>query len=389
MANGIYLHVPFCRVRCPYCDFNAYAGLNAQIPAYVDALIAELRMRLAERPAPLGPSTLYFGGGTPSLLDPEHVARIVTVVRQEAGATAALECTLEANPGTVDRGKLAEFAAAGVTRLTIGGQTFDPALLERLGRIHTVDETRRTLDDALAAGFRSLNLDLMYALPGQTMEGWRRDLAEATERGVPHLSLYNLTIEAGTPFFRQRRAGRLTQPPEELQADMLREAWRATDEAGLARYEVSNFARPGHECRHNQLYWRSEGWLGVGAGAHGFDPAAGSWGRRWWNLRPPGAWREAVVAGRLPEDGHELLGETEARLEAVMLGLRTRAGLDRDAFARRFGPDPARRLGSALDVLSRGGLVRVGPQAVKLTEAGEIIADSIIKHLGHQLDTPG
>jgi oxygen-independent coproporphyrinogen-3 oxidase len=386
---GIYLHVPFCRVRCPYCDFNTWSGVEDRIPAYVDALEIDLRRQLRAWPVPYAARTVYFGGGTPSLLPPSAVRRLLDVVRQEADVDA-LEVTLEANPGTVDEARISGFLEAGVNRLTLGAQTFDPALLARLGRLHSVEQTRQAIAAARAAGVRNLNLDLMFALPDQRLEAWEADLAEAMEHRPEHLSLYNLTIEDRTPFGREQRQGTLQQPDEEVQRAMHLAAWAAADQAGLERYEVSNFARPGHACEHNRIYWRGEPWLAIGSGAHGHRPpfpGETGFGRRWWVVRGIGEYIARVRDGRSTEEDHEDLDREAAMTEEIMLGLRQRSGLDRAAFAARFGVDPVYALGPALVPARDAGLLALCVDRIQATEDGEIILDFVISQLVAGLDT--
>lgn len=387
---GIYLHIPFCRVRCPYCDFNTYAGIDDRIPAYVDALLRDLREQLSAQPEPLDVETIYFGGGTPSLLPASAVASLLDAIAAGSALRPAAEVTLEANPGTVDRAGLEALRAAGINRLTIGCQSFQPELLAALGRAHTVNDTRAAIAAARQAGFDNLNLDLMFGLTGQDLEAWGRDLDAALACDPQHLSLYNLTVEPGTPYARQQAQGRLPLPGEEEQRAMYELAWSRSADAGLERYEVSNFARPGRQCRHNRLYWEGDAWLGVGAGAHGYQPPrAGDahWGRRAWNLRGVGRYIAAVREGRGPEEGHEELTREEAMTEALLLGLRLREGLDRPAFASRFGFDPAEAMGAALDRAVEAGLAEVLPGRIRTTEAGGIIADYVVQELCVGLDT--
>ena len=385
---GIYLHIPFCRIKCPYCDFNTYAGIDDQRPRYVAALKEELRHRLRLHEAstvegrPFAASSLYFGGGTPSLLDPEDVAELVSL----AGSPA--EVTLEANPGTVDLEKLKALRNAGVNRLTLGCQTFQPALLAGLGRLHDVAQSRQALAHAHEAGFTEINVDLMYGLSGQTMAQWDADLDEAIGAAPTHLSLYNLTIEEGTPFARWRSAGTLPLPSEELQGAMYERAVERAEAAGWRRYEVSNFARPGSECRHNRVYWSGAPYLGCGAGAHGFAPGDGtpSFGRRWWNLRVPRRYCREVEAGRLPEEGHEALGRDEAIYEALLLGLRTRDGLDLAAFRRRFGISAGALLKEPLSDMLARGLVREAEGRLVVAEDAVILLDSLLERLVRAVD---
>jgi len=387
MAAGIYVHIPFCRVKCPYCDFNTYAGISHLIPDYMRALEAELDLRLAAWNEDVLPQTVFFGGGTPSLIPAADIGQILQLIRSRTGQTPG-EVTLEVNPGSIDEDGLAALLDVGVNRLSIGCQTFQPSLLASLGRLHSVDDSLRILDSTRSAGFENLSLDLMYGLSGQSVEAWDRDLDTALQQGVPHLSLYNLTIEEGTPFARLRAGGDLPLPGEDTQKTMYEMAVQRTAEAGLERYEISNFALPGYECRHNRLYWDSDSWLALGAGAHGFQREAGSHGRRWWNLRNPRRYIDCVTSGVLPEDGSEYLDRKAAMTEELMLGLRVREGLRRDRFFERFGNDAVQLLQPVLGEMSAAGQLEVDGTAIRLAEPSGIIADYIISRLAGMLDSP-
>jgi len=391
VPSAIYLHIPFCRIKCPYCDFVSFAGREELIPRYVRALARELEARLQRStPTPFAPISLYFGGGTPSLLTADQVAFLLAEVRRLAAPRAAMEVTLEANPGTVDRASLGALREAGVNRLTLGCQTFQPEFLPGLGRLHDVQDNLRAIADARAAGFAERNLDLMFGLPDQTLEQWSDDLDIALGSEPSHLSLYDLTVEPGTDFARREERGLLDRPDEELRAAMYELACQRCEEAGLLAYEVSNFARPGSECRHNQVYWRGHPYIGVGVAAHGFAPATGhpDFGRRWWNRSDPLGYVHAVEAGELPEAGSERLTRRQAMDEALLLGLRTREGIRRDVFRRRFGVDLDVALGAPLQAALAAGLVRSDEEAIVATQAGRITLDSLIRALSRQLDSP-
>ena len=362
------------------------------IPSYVDALLEELTLRTENLPSPASPiRSVYFGGGTPSLLDPHQVERVLKGIREHlpcpGPSQPPLEVTLEANPGTVDRERLIGFRQAGVNRLTIGVQTLQPALLRGLGRLHSVDESRAAVALADECGFDSLNIDLIYGLSGQSATQWQSDLREALALPVDHLSLYNLTIEEGTPFARDQERGRLPLPEEEACRDMYITAMRATEAAGFERYEVSNFARSGARCAHNELYWSGESWLGLGAGAHGFDAGRGPWGRRTWNLRRPGPYIATLRSGALPEEGHENLSKEAAADEALMLGLRTTRGLQLGPFRRRFSVNPLGWNDAVLDEALERGLLIVGEDSLRVSEEGVIIVDYLISRLASALDS--
>ena len=383
---GVYLHVPFCRVRCPYCSFNVYTRRGHLADAYVDALHAELKLRASDLPAGAVVDTIYLGGGTPTLLSPEALAGLVRGVAEVLPVVDAPEITVETEPGTTDAGTFAALRSFA-TRVTVGVQSFDDDALQRIGRPHDAATARVALADARAAGFDNIDLDLMFGLPGQDLDAWLDDLRAAVDTGVAHLSLYNLTVEPHTTFATALRKGRLQLPDEDGQAAMLRAALQVCGDAGLEHYETSNFARPGFRSRHNQGYWTGRPYLGLGAGAHGFLPHHGAFGVRWWNHRPPQRWIDAVAEGARPEDGREELDRASALLEAVMLGLRQRDGLARGPFAHRFGFDPVERLGPAGPRLVDLGLIAIDPDCLKLTEDGVILTDSITETVARQLDT--
>lgn len=391
-AWGVYLHVPFCRKLCPYCDFNVRIGHDALIPRYVAALAAEVRLR-AEAIGPAVAASVYLGGGTPSLLSPAQVAALLRAVDDVLPIRGGAEVTLETNPGTVDLATLAAFRAAGVNRLSLGVQSLGWDGLRALGRDHGPEEAIRAVPDARAAGFDDVGVDLIYGWPGQTLEAWRADLEGVLSLGPDHLSLYNLTVEARTVFGARARKGALVLPGEPLQAAMYREACRAARRGGLLRYEVSNFARPGREARHNRLYWTGAPYVGAGAGAHGFDPAAGGrgGGRRWWNEPSPRRWCALVERGTLPEAGAEDLDLAQAAVEEVLTRLRTAEGLDPGRFEARFGPGPALRLRRSAARLRERGLVaspRRAGAAVRLTEKGVILGDYVVSEIAAALDGP-
>ncbi len=263
---ALYLHFPWCVRKCPYCDFNSHT-LQQDLPqqAYIDALLADLeaqRSQIGDRPV----VSLFLGGGTPSLFTPEALAALLSALQARLEVAAGAEVTLEANPGTIERGRFADYRAAGINRVSLGAQSFDPSMLERLGRIHSVQETRLAVEELRAAGLDNFNLDLMYALPGQNLAGALGDVRVAIELEPAHLSHYQLTMEPGTVFGGRPPAG---LPDDELAYEMQRRCQAELARAGFAQYETSAYARPGAQCRHNLNYWNFGDYLGVGAGAHG------------------------------------------------------------------------------------------------------------------------
>ncbi|MCC6386986.1 MAG: radical SAM family heme chaperone HemW [Dehalococcoidia bacterium] len=330
---SVYVHVPFCTYKCGYCDFNAYAGLESLIPAYRDALVAEIG-GYAEVLAGREIATVGFGGGTPSEMPPEGIAAVLDALRAAAPIAGGAEITLEANPGTLTGEHLAGLRSAGVTRLSLGAQSFDAGELRFLDRIHSPEATASALRLARGAGFESVNLDLMYGLPGQTLAAWEASLRAAIALEPDHLSCYCLTVEEGTPLARRVRAGTVATPDGDLAADTYDRAGELLADAGFAQYELSNWARPGHESRHNRVYWTWGEYLGIGAGAHGFVG-----GERSENIAHPRAYIEAAMRGMRGSAVLAAYTPDAAMMidDYVSSCLRVTEGFALDAFAREFG----------------------------------------------------
>ncbi|MBE2236040.1 MAG: radical SAM family heme chaperone HemW, partial [Anaerolinea sp.] len=291
MSLSLYLHIPFCQRKCPYCDFNTYAGLNRLFEPFTAALVQEIAEAGAARGRP-PVRTLFLGGGTPTVLPAELLTQIVDACRAAFDLLPDAEITSEANPGTVDVSRFAALRALGINRLSMGVQSFDPAELAFLGRIHSAGEAVTAFEAARAAGFTNINLDFIYGLPEQSPATWQRTLERAIALAPEHLSLYSLTIEEGTPFGEWAAAGRLAQPSPDLAADLYEIADELLSDAGFVQYEISNWAKPGQmadlptanpqfACRHNLTYWRNQTYLGFGPGAHSSEAS-----RRWATIRP-------------------------------------------------------------------------------------------------------
>jgi oxygen-independent coproporphyrinogen-3 oxidase len=321
VGAGIYVHVPFCLTRCGYCDFNAHAGLDRLKGRYVRALEREVDL-VAEDWREERIVSVFVGGGTPTTLEASALDDLLSHVRSRFDVDDGAEVTIEANPDTVDEGRFRALLAAGYSRISMGAQSFDLASLEALERVHSPDAVRRAFAAARAAGHRNLNLDLIYGADGETLDSWRRTLEQAISLAPEHLSAYALTIEPATPLGRKVEAGSVPPPDPDLQADMFLLACEALDDAGYGHYEVSNWARPGYECRHNLGYWERRPYLGLGAGAHSYRGR-----RRWWNVRPPEGYIRAVEAGQAPVGGDERLDPQDDDLEEVFLRMRTLEGI--------------------------------------------------------------
>jgi len=377
MGFSLYVHIPYCQSKCPYCDFNSHAAVTWPEEAYVGALMAELRARLAELPWTAGGiSTIFFGGGTPSLFEPESIERIIECANHIRPVESGAEVTLEANPGTVTLAKFAGYRAAGVNRISMGAQSFDAASLRFLGRIHGADDTREAARLAHRAGFSRLNLDLIFALPGQTPAAAIADIDAAAELGPDHISAYNLTFEEGTAFFSEMRRGRIIPMPSDDQAEIFQAVRESLARRGYPMYEISNYAPAGHESRHNLTYWHGESYLGIGAGAHSFA-RDGVGGRRWWNERAPGRYIEIATASGRAETGAETTDGETAAGEFVFLNLRLRAGFRINDFDRRFVVGFDSLYGERAARLIEDGLLERDDGNIRLTERGLELADSV------------
>jgi len=376
---ALYIHIPFCRRKCPYCDFNSYAGLDALQAPYVKALIAEMNW-LAER-GEWQANTLFIGGGTPTVLPLLLLTRVLSAARLAFHIPLPAEITIEANPGTVDESYLAGLRSAGANRLSLGAQSFHDDELHLLGRIHTVAEIDKALRAARQAGFQNLNLDLIYGLPGQSLERWRNTLERALVLSPEHLSLYSLGIEKGTPFAGRIAAGDLPAPDDDLAADMYELAEDMLEQEGYRHYEISNWAKGDSQfaCRHNLTYWRNEPYLGLGAGAHS------SWGgRRWHNLLSPSEYVAGMAAqssGRAPWQNPaaaevEVIDRPLAMGETMMLGLRlVEEGVPLARFSSRFARPLSNVYGSELDALQERGLLELLPDRARLTRRGRLLGN--------------
>ena len=384
---SLYVHIPYCLAKCPYCDFNSHAAQTWPETGYTDALCAEMEQFSARAPWAGGSvSTIFFGGGTPSLFAPGSIQHLLeTAFGLWPSSDRTVEITLEANPGTLETSKLEGFRRAGINRVSFGVQSFAAHHLRTLGRIHDGPEAIEAIRSARSAGFEDISLDLIFALPNQRLSEWIADLQQACTLGADHVSAYNLTYEEGTPFYQWRAAGRLRQLPESTELAMFARAQEVLTGAGYVQYEISNYARRGHECRHNLNYWRSGAYLGVGAGAHSYsgpgdvgaaDEPASPWGRRWSNRKTPSLYVDEIRRRRHAIEWSETLDEAQARGEFVFLGLRCLDGFDGEEFRRRFGCALDHAFPHAHD-LRRQGLLGLEGDRWSLTERGLTLADSV------------
>jgi oxygen-independent coproporphyrinogen-3 oxidase len=377
MGFSLYAHIPYCQTKCPYCDFNSHAATVWPEDDYTNALIAEMLHRAKQTPFKGNSvSTIFFGGGTPSLFQPASIEKILDTAQSAFGIEHDAEITLEANPGTVDQEKLRGFRSIGVNRLSFGAQSFNDATLKFLGRIHSADETRDAAKMAHRAGFERLNLDLIFAVPGQTRADVLCDIAEAAALEPDHISAYNLTFEEGTVFFTEMRHGKIRPLESDEQAEMYAAVREELPRRGYSMYEISNYAYRGHECRHNLTYWHNETYLGLGAGAHNFA-RDGAGGRRWWNERGPARYIALARETGIAETGSETVEPRSSMGEFVFLNLRLREGFALADFKARFGVGFDEIFSSSTARLFEGGLLENRAGHIRLTERGLEVADSV------------
>ena len=401
---ALYLHIPFCLRKCRYCAFNSQpiapsAGGAALIRDYLAALRQELQLAAARHPGETL-SSIYFGGGTPTILEPSALCSLLEPLKSHFSWTESIEITVEANPATVSRHGLSELRRAGCNRLSLGAQSFAAPDLQLLGRVHGVSDIYAAYRDARAAGFDNLSLDLIYGLPGQTAVAWRETLKKALDLRPEHLSLYGLKLEPGTPLAESVAAGRLTECDEEVQIAMWSETQRLTSAAGFEHYEISNYAIPGRSSRHNLSYWLNLPYLALGVGASGYvretpgysgdapgimdkarDRAAGTPGSgmvRYTNRETIAAYLADLARGGLPRAREEHQTPEQERADTVMMGLRLIRGLDRTAFQIRFGHPFEFFYGKQLAAMVRDGLMGESDQAVFLTERGLLLSNYVL-----------
>jgi len=377
---SLYVHIPFCHTRCHYCDFNTYAGMLPLREPYVRALLTEIGMASALTKLPGGKPrrsrTIFFGGGTPSLLSVSQVSRILDACYNNFAVDEDAEITLEANPGTLSREQLVGLRAAGVNRLSMGAQSFDAELLKTLGRIHSPKDITQAVRDAQAAGFTSINVDFMFGLPGQTMRHWRETIDRALDLHIEHLSLYSLIIEEGTPFYTWTHEGRITPGDEDLCADMYEYADERLHAAGYVNYEISNWSLPGFQSRHNLTYWHNLPYIGMGVGAY-----SSFGGRRFSNVREPAEYIRMLKAQQWPEVESETVDKAQAMSETAFLALRTAQGLHLPTFEQRFALPFAQFAGDRLHMVEEAGLLERETEWLRLSKRGRLLGNEVFLRL--------
>lgn len=369
-CRSLYVHVPFCHTICGYCDFYSEVLDRGAAGPLVDALLRELDGHEARGRA-LRFETIFVGGGTPTTLPPDDLRRLLRRVGRDAAG--GVEFTVEANPATVNAEVADALAESGVNRVSIGAQSFDEGELRVLERIHRPEQVAQTVEICRCAGIRSLNLDLIFAVPGQSLDRWMRNLERCLALAPDHMSCYGLTYERGTPLFDQLRAGRVRRVDEDIEAEMFEATAERLGRAGLRQYEISNYARPGAECRHNLCYWHNESYVGIGPSAAGYVD-----GVRYKNVPDTRAYVRGVQSGASTWIEQERLPPDATARETAMLELRLMDGIGRRRFAERFGVDPATLFADAIERHAREGRLVCDERGIRLTRAGLLLADTVI-----------
>ena len=372
---GLYLHWPFCEAKCPYCDFNSHVARSIDQKAWRDGYLSELARAASETKGRVL-NAVFFGGGTPSLMDPETVADIISAIRGHWPTANDLEITLEANPSSVEAGRFAAFRQAGVNRISMGIQALNDADLKRLGRLHSVDEAYAAFDIA-RSNFERVSFDLIYGRQNQTCEAWETELKQALTLAIDHVSLYQLTIEKGTAFGdRYARGSLLGLPDEDLGADMYQLTQEVCDANGMPSYEVSNHARDGAQSRHNLIYWRYGDYIGIGPGAHGRLTIDGTkWATECFSN--PKRWLDGVSSGNT-ERGRELLSRQEQATEFLLMGLRLKEGISLDRFTALNGTEVSQ---GTLEHLTNIGMIQVDGSRLTVTNQGFMVLNAVIEAL--------
>jgi oxygen-independent coproporphyrinogen-3 oxidase len=383
MNAGVYLHIPFCRSRCSYCDFATGMYEREVAGRYVRAVCLEIDRWREVRETP-SVDTIYFGGGTPSLLTTAQIETILEAVRRRFTVSHDAEITLEINPG--DGGTSAalkqsdffrELRRLGVNRASFGAQTFDDRELKQLGRTHSAADVTSTFRQLRDAGFANINFDLIAGLPGQMLDGWERNLAAALKLRPEHLSLYLLDVHEGTPLADQIKSGMRPKPDEDLAAEMYATMIEAVSAAGYEHYEISNFCLPGFESRHNSKYWNGAPYYGFGNSAHSFDGGQ----RRWANERDAGKYVEVIEKNESPVVERTNLSDDDTRSESIFLGLRLMRGIDLENYRARFGRDLCAEYNGELDRLLEAGLIEIDERRLRLTSRGALLSNEVFAAL--------
>jgi oxygen-independent coproporphyrinogen III oxidase len=369
---GLYIHFPFCIKKCNYCDFPSYDGKQSLMKAYLDALIKEIS-HLAFVLDGYKVDTIFMGGGTPTIFSGEDIQKVLDACYLYMDIDNGAEMTIEANPGTLDDEKLYRLKRGGINRLSIGLQAWQDRHLKALGRVHTCQDFIDSIYMARKYGFKNINADIIFNLPNQTMDDWIETIEGICGLGLEHVSAYSLRVEEHTPFYSMQKQGRLLLPKEELERDMYHKGIKVLSDKGFKHYEISNFALPGRECRHNLIYWQNHQYIGCGSGAHSFFK-----GKRFANTRYPESYIQLIAKGKSPVVFSEDIGKKTERFETVMLGLRLVDGIDKNLFKSRFNHDFEFYYADAMERLKKQGLLVEDKYRIKLTSKGLDLQNTVL-----------
>lgn len=369
MPAGIYIHIPFCLSKCPYCDFYSIERDDSLISEFAEALLAEIGLLARTKWKDRVYNTIYFGGGTPTLLEVQNFSDVLQMIRRTFNISPRAEISIEANPETITTDSIKALRSFGVNRLSIGVQSFDDAHLKTLGRIHSSETAIKAIDSASEAGFENIGIDLIFGIPGQTVDSWRNTLIQAIGKNPKHISAYGLTIEKGTPFDRMVQRGELSLPEDDIQAEMYQLTNEMLSADSYRRYEVSNFARPGFECLHNYKYWRDDKYIGLGPSAHSYDGDS-----RLANYKNLEKYLASIKKDKLPVNFKEKLTDKQRAEERLLLGLRLAEGIDYNIIREVINQ-------KALADFQNQGFLEKKQNSIALTDKGFLMADEIIVKL--------
>ncbi|WP_026584470.1 radical SAM family heme chaperone HemW [Bacillus sp. J33] len=373
MIKAAYIHIPFCEHICHYCDFNKVFLKGQPVDEYLDSLEKEMELALLETPA-RQLNSIFIGGGTPTALNEKQLEKLCAIIRKQLPYNGSTEYTFEANPGDLSEEKLKILYDAGVNRLSFGVQTFNDDLLKRIGRVHRAKDVFHSIEAAKKIGFNNISIDLIYSLPGQTLKDFRETLETSFTLDIEHYSGYSLIIEPKTVFYNLMRKGKLPTPGEDAEAEMYGLLMEQMDKNGFKQYEISNFAKPGFESRHNITYWDNEWYFGIGAGAHGYVN-----GLRRSNHGPLKKYMEPIAGGKLPILEEHKVSIEEQMEEEMFLGLRKTAGVSISRFKQKFGNDPLKMFEIQIAQLEEKGLIAVAEDHIRLTRQGLFLGNEVFQ----------
>lgn len=368
---SLYIHIPFCKSKCHYCDFNSYEGKENLIPAYINALKREICI-YGEGLKEYSIGTVYIGGGTPSLLDTQYLCDLMDTCMSNFSISRNAEITIESNPGTLTRDKLFLYKDSGINRISIGLQAWQDSLLEKIGRIHKVSDFIENFELAREAGFKDINVDLIFGLPQQTFNDWVETVGNVMVLGPSHISCYSLKIEEGTLFGRMAASGDLAETDDEIDRNMYKYVIEKASENKYMHYEISNFAKPGFKCRHNLRYWYAEEYIGIGAGAHSYFK-----GVRFNNVYSIEDYISSIFKQEVPVENRQIIDNEESMAEYMMLGLRLTGGVEAGMFQKRYGEDMFDIFAGQVEKLVKRRLISVEGERIRLTRLGLDLANQV------------